>query len=76
MFGLNEVQWNVVKQAAKKLNKHVSSMSKEDRKNDKLMIDVISEHHKPIELIIDRYKFVWTAGYIAGRVGNKTGDYE
>ena len=44
--------------------------------NEKIMIDVISTHHKKVELLIDRYRFVWTAGYIAGRVGNKEGDYE
>ena len=76
MFGLSEAEWNVVKRAAKELNKFVSGMKKEDRKNDKTMIDVISTHHKKVELLIDRYKFVWTAGYIAGRVGNKEGDYE
>lgn len=76
MFGLNEVEWNVVKKAAKGLNAAVDAMPKADRKNDKLMIEVITKHHKPIELLIDRYKFVWTAGYIAGRVGNRDADYE
>lgn len=76
MFGLNEVEWNVVKKAAKGLNAAVEAMPKADRKNDKLMIEVITKHHKPIELLIDRYKFVWTAGYIAGRVGNRDADYE
>lgn len=32
MFGLSEAEWNVVKRAAKELNKFVSGMKKEDRK--------------------------------------------
>ncbi|ATN94125.1 hypothetical protein HOS16_gp47 [Shigella phage vB_SflS-ISF001] len=76
MFGLTEAVWNVVKRAAKELNKFVSGMKKEVRKNEKIMIDVISTHHKKVQLLIDRSKFVSTAGFIAWRVGNIEGDYE
>lgn len=77
MFGLSEPHWNIVKSQARKLNEAVKAMPANERKSDKLMIEVISIHHKPVETIIDRLKFTWTAGYLAGRVGNKTnGDYE
>lgn len=76
MFGLSEAHWNVVKRAARGLNDAISELPKGDRKNEKIVIEVISKHHKPVELLIDRYKFVWTAGYLAGRVGNKNADYE
>lgn len=76
MFGLNEAHWNVVKRAARGLNDAISELPKEQRKNEKVVIDVITKHHKPVELLIDRYKFVWTAGYLAGRVGSKNADYE
>lgn len=76
MFGLSEAHWNVVKRAARGLNDAISELPKGDRKNEKIVIEVISKHHKAVELLIDRYKFVWTAGYLAGRVGNKNADYE
>lgn len=77
MFGLSEPHWNIVKSQARKLNEAVKAMPEKDRKNDRLMIAVIDEHHKPVATIIERLKFTWTAGYLAGRVGNKTnGDYE
>lgn len=76
MFGLSEAHWNIVKRAARNLNDEIGKLPKEQRKNEKVVIDVITKCHKPVELIIDRYKFVWTAGYLAGRVGNKNADYE
>lgn len=76
MFGLNEAHWNIVKRAARGLNDAISALPKADRKNEKVVIEVISKHHEPIATLIDRYKFVWTAGYLAGRVGNKNADYE
>lgn len=76
MFGLNEAHWNIVKRAARGLNDAISELPKKDRKNEKVVIDVITKHHAPVAVLIDRYKFVWTAGYLAGRVGSKTADYE
>lgn len=76
MFGLSEAHWNIVKRAAKNLNDEISKLPAADRKKEKVVIEVISKTHKPVETLIDRYKFVWTAGYLAGRVGNKNGDYE
>lgn len=75
MFGLNEAHWNIVKRAARGLNEAVSKMEKKDRQNDKIMIEVITKHHEPVKVLIDRYKFAWTAGYLAGRVG-RAGEYE
>ena len=75
MFGLNEAHWNIVKRAARGLNDAVKKMPAADRKNEKLMIEVIGKHHEPVKVLIDRYKFIWTAGYLAGRVG-KAGEYE
>lgn len=37
MFGLNEAMFNAVKRQAKKLNDKYESLSKLDRKNDKLV---------------------------------------
>lgn len=76
MFGLSEVEYNVVKRAARGLNEAISALPKGDRKKEQIVIKVIDEHYAPVKLLIDRMKFVWTAGYLAGRVGNKTGDYE
>lgn len=76
MFGLDEAQYNVVKRAARNLNEAISALPKADRKKEAVVIEVIDKHHKPVELLINRMRFVWVAGYIAGRVGNKTGDYE
>lgn len=77
MFGLSEPHWNIVKSHARKLNEAVKVMPQKDRKNDRLMIEIIDKYHEPVEALIDRYRFAWTAGYLAGRVGNKNnGDYE
>lgn len=76
MFGLSEAHWNIVKKQARNLNDAVSKLPVEDRKKEQIIIKVIDEHYAPVKVIIDRLKFVWTAGYLAGRCGNKTGDYE
>lgn len=77
MFGLSEAHWNAVKRAARGLNEAIGELPKADRKKEAVVIKVITECHKPVELIIDRYKFVWTAGFLAGRVGCKeNNDYE
>lgn len=76
MFGLSEAHWNIVKRAARGLNDAISELPKADRKKEAVVIEIITTHHRPVETLIDRYKFVWTAGYLAGRVGNKESDYE
>ncbi|MEG0209067.1 MULTISPECIES: hypothetical protein [Gammaproteobacteria] len=76
MFGLSESHWNIVKKAARHLNDEISKLPKSDRKKEKIVIEVITKAHGPVSVLIDRYKFVWTAGYLAGRVGSKDGDYE
>lgn len=76
MFGLSEAHWNAVKRAARGLNDAISELPKADRKKEAIVIKVISKHHAPVETLIDRYKFVWTAGFLAGRVGSKENDYE
>lgn len=76
MFGLSEAHWNIVKRQARKLNDGISALPVEDRKKEQIVIAVINEHYEPVKAIIERMKFVWTAGYLAGRCGNKTGDYE
>ena len=70
MFGLNEAMLNAVKRQAKKLNNNYESLSKLDRKNDKLVAVVITEIWRPVSTVISRDRFVWVAGYLRGRVGH------
>lgn len=70
MFGLNEAMFNAVKRQAKKLNDKYESLSKLDRKNDKLVAGVITEIWQPLSTVISRDRFVWVAGYLRGRVGH------
>lgn len=70
MFGLNEAMFNAVKRQAKKLNDKYETLSKLDRKNDKLVARVITEIWEPVSTVIARDKFVWVAGYLRGRVGH------
>ena len=70
MFGLNEATFNAVKRQAKKLNDKYESLSKLDRKNDKLVAGVITEILEPVSTVISRDRFVWVAGYLRGRVGH------
>jgi hypothetical protein len=71
MFGLNEAELNAVKAQAKKLNESFSRLDKADRKNDKLVAQVISAHHAPVATIIDKLKFCWIAGNLNGIVGKR-----
>lgn len=70
MFGLNEAMFNAVKRQAKKLNDKYESLSKLDRKNDKLVSGIITEIWQPVSTVISRDRFVWVAGYLKGRVGH------
>lgn len=70
MFGLNEAMFNAVKCQAKKLNDKYESLSKLDRKNDKLVAGIITEIWQSVSTVISRDRFVWVAGYLRGRVGH------
>ena len=70
MFGLNESMFNAVKHQAKKLNDKYESLSKLDRKNDKLVAGVITDIWEHVSTVISRDRFVWVAGYLRGRVGH------
>lgn len=70
MFGLSEAMFNAVKRQAKKLNDKYESLSKLDRKNDKLVAGIITEIWQPVSTVIIRDRFVWVAGYLKGRVGH------
>lgn len=76
MFGLSEAHYNIVKRAARGLNDAISELPKADRKKEQIVIKVIDKHYEPVSTLINRMRFVWVAGYLAGRVGNKNGDYE
>lgn len=71
MFGLTDPQMNAVKAKAKQLNAAYAALSKKERKDDKLVISVISKHHDVVATIISRDKFVWIAGYLNGLVGKR-----
>lgn len=70
MFGLNEAMFNAVKKQAKNLNAIYQNLTADERKDDKFVIQLISDMHKPVETIISRDRFVWVAGYLKGRVGH------
>lgn len=70
MFGLIEAHFNAVKKQAKNLNDIYQNISAAERKDDKFVIQLISDMHRPVETIISRDRFVWVAGYIKGRVGH------
>ena len=70
MFGLNEAMFNAVKRQAKKLNDKYESLSKLERKSDKLVAGIITEIWQPVSTVISRDRFVWVAGYLKGRVGH------
>lgn len=75
MFGLNDAYLNAVKKQAKNLNDIYQNLTAAERKDDKFVIQLISDMHKPVETIINRDRFVWVAGYLKGRVGrNHSGD--
>lgn len=71
MFGLTDQQMNAVKAKAKQLNAEYAALSKKERKDDKLVISIISKHHDVVATIISRDKFVWIAGYLNGLVGKR-----
>ena len=70
MFGLNDAYFNAVKKQAKNLNDIYQNVTADERKDDKFVIQLISDMHKPVETIISRDRFVWVAGYLKGRVGH------
>ena len=82
MFGLSEAEYNVVKSAARKCLAEIQAecekvpAGKKGLAFDRVSGSTIDKHHKPLELLITRTKFVWIAGYLSGRYGNREKDYE
>lgn len=70
MFGLNEAMFNAVKRQAAKLNEEYTNLSPKQRKDDKQVAALISRMWEPVFTIISRDRFVWTSGYLKGRVGH------
>lgn len=76
MFGLNEAQYNIVKQAARKANEELKAVIKGGKKYDHVAAEIITRHHNnQIHLLLSRDKFVWLMGHLNGRFG-KGGEYE
>ena len=75
MFGLSEEHYNIVKRAARECMKEMKDEITSGSKYDHIAAGVITKHHAQISTLITRTRFVWLAGYIAGRWG-KAGEYE
>ena len=71
MFGLTQPQFNAVRAQAKKLNEAVDKLNPKQKQDNDIMKAVICEHHSPVSVIIEKMRFVWVAGYLAGRVGKR-----
>lgn len=71
MFGLTQPQFNAVRAQAKKLNEAVDKLTDKQRQDNDIMKAVICEYHSPISTIIEKMRFVWVCGYIAGRCGKR-----
>ena len=71
MFGLTQPQFNAVRAQAKKLNDAVDKLTNKQKQDNDIMKATICEHHSPVSVIIEKMKFVWVAGYLAGRVGKR-----
>lgn len=71
MFGLTQTQFNAVRSQAKKLNEAVDKLTTKQKQDNDIMKSVIFEFHSPVSTIIEKMKFVWVAGYLAGRVGKR-----
>lgn len=71
MFGLTQPQFNAVRAQAKKLNEAVDKMTAKQKQDNEVMKYVICEFHSPVSTIIEKMRFVWVAGYLAGRVGKR-----
>ena len=71
MFGLTQQQFNAVRAQAKKLNEAVDKLTAKQKQDNDIMKSVICEFHSPISTIIENMRFVWVAGYLAGRVGKR-----
>lgn len=71
MFGLTQPQFNAVRAQAKKLNEAVDKLNSKQKQDNDIMKAVICEHYSPVSVIIEKMRFVWVAGYLAGRVGKR-----
>lgn len=75
MFGMNEAQFNIVKQAARRCSNAVQDLIDGGKKYDDIAAKVIDEHYEPIKVLVTRLQFVWLIGYLKGRFG-QSGEYE
>lgn len=75
MFGLNEAEYNIVKRAAKECMKEIKQEITNGNKYDHIAAGIIAKHYAPVSVLITKLRFIWLAGYIAGRWG-KPGEYE
>lgn len=75
MFGLNEAQYNVVKQAARRCAEDAKNEIKRGGKYDQIAAGIITKHHAPISTLITRIRFIWLVGFLEGRYGQQ-GEYE
>lgn len=75
MFGLTQPQFNAVRAQAKKLNEAVDKLTPKQKQDNDIMKAVICEFYSPVSTIIEKMRFVWVAGYLAGRCGKtETGE--
>lgn len=75
MFGLNEAQYNIVKQAARKCAADLKGEIEKGGKYDQIAAGIITKHHSPVSVLVTRLRFIWLIGYLQGRFG-QTGEYE
>lgn len=77
MFGLNEAQYNAVKQAARRMAKEAKDAIKKEKKTyDQVAAKMIDKHWSEVNTLVTRWQFIWIAGYLEGRFGRKDGEYE
>lgn len=75
MFGMNEAQYNIVKQAARRCSKEAKELIQGGKKYDEIAAKTIDKHYEAVKVLITRLQFVWLIGYLEGRMG-KVGEYE
>lgn len=76
MFGLSEAHYNIVKRKASDCGSSISALVKKGEKYDRIAAAEIDKAHAPVATIITRLQFVWLIGYLNGRFGNDSTDYE
>ncbi|QZE50464.1 hypothetical protein [Klebsiella phage vB_KpnS-VAC2] len=77
MFGLNEAQYNIVKQTARRMAAEAKDAIKKEKKSyDQVAAKMIDKHWSSVNTLVTRGQFIWIAGYLEGRFGRKDGEYE